>query len=49
MGRAPEPEPVVVAQAEPPAVPDVSGEQRQIQFSTPGGTRVIWVLNPATE
>ncbi|MFP5289003.1 MAG: hypothetical protein ACLGI9_24915 [Thermoanaerobaculia bacterium] len=41
--RAPEPEPVVLAQAEP------SGEQRQIQFSTPGGTRVIWVLNPATE
>lgn len=44
-----EPEPVVVAQAEPPVVPDASGEQRQIQFSTPGGTRVIWVLNPATE
>lgn len=33
----PEPEPVVVA------------HQTQIQFSTPGGTRVIWVLNPATE
>ena len=39
--RALEPEPVIVAQVEP--------EQRQIQFSTPGGTRVIWVLNPATE
>ena len=45
----PEPEPVVLAQAEPPAIPDASGEQRQIQFSTPGGTRVIWVLHPATE
>lgn len=36
-----EPEPVVVAQAEPPST--------QIQFSTPGGTRVIWVLHSATE
>ncbi|HEX6862558.1 MAG TPA: hypothetical protein VF414_07080, partial [Thermoanaerobaculia bacterium] len=35
-----EPEPVVVAQAEPPAVPEAPAEQ-QIQFSTPGGTRVI--------
>ena len=45
----PEPEPVILAQAEPPAISDESGEQRQIQFSTPGGTRVIWVLHPATE
>ena len=22
------------------------GEQRQLQFTTPGGTRIIWVLNP---
>lgn len=36
-----EPEPVVVAQAESPST--------QIQFSTPGGTRIIWVLHPATE
>ena len=36
-----EPAPIVVAQAEPPST--------QIQFSTPGGTRIIWVLNPATE
>ena len=28
------------APAEPPAT-----EQRQLQFETPGGTRVIWVLN----
>jgi hypothetical protein len=32
------PEPVVIAQTE-----------TQIQFSTPGGTRIIWVLHPATE
>lgn len=36
----PEPEPVVLAQADGPT---------QIQFSTPGGTRIIWVLQPATE
>ena len=36
-----EPAPIVVAQAESPST--------QIQFSTPGGTRIIWVLNPATE
>ncbi len=41
-----EPEPVVIAQAEPPAVPASS---TQIQFSTPGGTRIIWVLRPVTE
>lgn len=33
-------------QAVLPAAPE---GQRQIQFSTPGGTRVIWMLNPATE
>jgi hypothetical protein len=26
--------------------PDPAGERRQIQFSTPGGTRIIWELNP---
>ena len=36
-----EPEPIVLAQAELPST--------QIQFSTPGGTRIIWVLHPATE
>ena len=49
------PEPLAVAPAVPalpeqqavlPAAPE---GQRQIQFSTPGGTRVIWMLNPATE
>lgn len=24
-------------------------EQRQLQFETPGGTRIIWVLNPGFE
>lgn len=41
-----EPEPVVVARVEPPATP---AAPHQIQFSTPGGTRIIWVLHPATE
>jgi hypothetical protein len=41
-----EPEPVVVAQVEPRAAPEAT---HQIQFSTPGGTRIIWVLHPATE
>lgn len=41
-----EPEPVVVARTEPPQAPHGS---TQIQFSTPGGTRIIWMLHPATE
>ena len=24
-------------------------EQRQLQFETPGGTRVVWVLNPTLD
>ena len=32
--------PVRPAPAEPPAT-----EQRQLQFETPGGTRVVWVFN----
>jgi len=36
-----EPEPILIAHAELPST--------QIQFSTPGGTRVIWVLRPVTE
>jgi len=45
----PEPEPVVLAQAEPPVVPAAPASSTQIQFSTPGGTRIIWVLRPVTE
>ena len=34
-----------IAQTEaPPAT-----EQRQLQFETPGGTRIMWVLNPTLE
>lgn len=48
--RAPEPETVVLAQVEPPIVPEAASHgSTQIQFSTPGGTRIIWVLQPATE
>jgi hypothetical protein len=27
-------------------VPDQAGERRQLQFATPGGTRIIWTLDP---
>lgn len=31
----------------PPQAPAVAGtERRQIQFATPGGTRIIWEINP---
>ena len=26
--------------------PDSAAEPRQLQFATPGGTRIIWVFNP---
>jgi hypothetical protein len=32
--------------AAPAADPARAGERRQIQFATPGGTRIIWELNP---
>ena len=28
-----------------PSAPD-AGERRQVQFSTPGGTRIIWTIDP---
>jgi len=28
------------------AVATPSGERRQVQFATPGGTRIIWEINP---
>lgn len=37
-GRAPVVENFVVAAPE--------GERRQVQFATPGGTRIIWEINP---
>jgi hypothetical protein len=27
-------------------IPPQAEQQRQLQFETPGGTRVVWVLNP---
>jgi outer membrane biosynthesis protein TonB len=48
---APEPVPEVIAETAPVPSPDepeveaiIAAETRQIQFSTPGGTRIIWVL-----
>ena len=52
---APEPAPMAIAEAAPEATPElppiepeveatIAAETRQIQFSTPGGTRIIWVL-----
>ena len=32
-----------------PATAPIHDEPRQLQFETPGGTRIIWVLNPALE
>ena len=37
-GISESPQPAVIAQ-----------ESRQLQFETPGGTRVVWVLNPALD
>jgi hypothetical protein len=33
----------------PPATAPRHDEPRQLQFETPGGTRIIWVLNPNLE
>lgn len=53
---APKTAPLAVAEAAPEATPEpvvpiapeaetaIAAETRQIQFSTPGGTRIIWVL-----
>ena len=40
----------LVRSTPPPAATQVkSPRQRQLQFSTPGGTRVIWFFNPDLE
>jgi hypothetical protein len=36
--------PIEVAAPHPPIIG--GSERRQIQFATPGGTRIIWELNP---
>ena len=40
-GRGPAAPPQAVIDSEQPA-----GQRRQVQFATPGGTRIIWELNP---
>jgi hypothetical protein len=53
--QRPERPPVAIAEAEPASTPElppiepevepaIAAETTQIQFSTPGGTRIIWVL-----
>ena len=42
---------ILVARNQPtasvaPLAPSASGDMRQLQFSTPGGTRIIWQFNP---
>jgi hypothetical protein len=43
---------ILVARTHPPAPPQIpaapsaTGDMRQLQFSTPGGTRIIWQFNP---
>jgi hypothetical protein len=32
--------------AETTTAPAEAGERRQVQFATPGGTRIIWTLDP---
>lgn len=46
-GEGPRPAPPAPEPRDPEPV--VAEGPQQIQFSTPGGTRVIWMLNPATE
>jgi hypothetical protein len=36
----------VSSEIEPAIAPSANGERRQLQFSTPGGTRIIWTLDP---
>lgn len=36
--------PIAIPASEAPAV--AGTERRQIQFATPGGTRIIWEINP---
>jgi hypothetical protein len=39
------PDPAAIQQGAASAAPD-SQERRQVQFSTPGGTRIIWTIDP---
>lgn len=48
VGRRGASEPARVPGEAQPGV-EAAGERRQLQFSTPGGTRIIWVFDPAFE
>ena len=37
----------VSSQVAPVVAPPSHAERRQVQFATPGGTRIIWTLDPA--
>jgi hypothetical protein len=45
--RAADRDPLIVPLALEDPAPAAGGERRQLQFSTPGGTRIIWVFDPA--
>jgi hypothetical protein len=38
---------VAVATTPPPVEAAASGQRTQLQFSTPGGTRIVWTIDPA--
>ena len=40
------PEGVPPAAEKAVAIPEAAGERLQLQFATPGGTRIIWTLDP---
>ena len=46
-GGMPGDAPPVTRLGPPPAAEPAAGERRQLRFATPGGTRIIWELNPA--
>jgi hypothetical protein len=39
--------PSAVREAPAPAISSSSAQRTQVQFKTPGGTRIIWTLDPA--
>ena len=45
--RAPRPPAAQLALSEPAVSTTRVDERRQLQFATPGGTRIIWVFDPA--
>ena len=41
--------PAAAAESATPVEPSADGERRQLQFATPGGTRIIWVFDAEFE